>query len=300
MRSSRRSSSATARSCAGVRSSSGGEPGGRGVVSAASYEARKFGVHSAMSLARGRAAVPERRLPAGRRAALPAGQPGRHGDPPAVHAAVRADLDRRGVPRCHGLGRPVRRRPDDRAPHQGGGPRRRRADRLGRRGDATSSSRRSRRTCASRTGSSSCRPARRRPSWRRCRSDGSGGSARRPRSRWPTTGSGRSATSRRCSGTVMEGRFGKHGASLAERARGIDTDPVHDGDPAKSVGHEHTFDRGHDRPRDHRTDAARDGRWGGWAAPVGRRSRGHHRDPTARRLVPHDQPPADARPSRPT
>jgi DNA polymerase-4 len=45
------------------------------------------------------------------------------------------------------------------------------------------------------------------------------------------------------SGDVMEGRFGKHGASLAERARGIDTDPVHDGDPAKSVGHEHTFDR---------------------------------------------------------
>jgi DNA polymerase IV len=41
---------------------------------------------------------------------------------------------------------------------------------------------------------------------------------------------------------VMERRFGKHGVSLAERARGIDADPVHDGDPAKSVGHEHTFD----------------------------------------------------------
>ncbi len=37
-------------------------------------------------------------------------------------------------------------------------------------------------------------------------------------------------------------RFGKHGASLIERARGIDADPVHDGDPAKSVGHEHTFE----------------------------------------------------------
>ena len=37
-------------------------------------------------------------------------------------------------------------------------------------------------------------------------------------------------------------RFGKHGASLLTRARGIDADPVHEGDPAKSVGHEHTFD----------------------------------------------------------
>ena len=37
-------------------------------------------------------------------------------------------------------------------------------------------------------------------------------------------------------------RFGKHGASLVDRARGIDADPVHDGDPAKSVGHEHTFE----------------------------------------------------------
>ncbi len=41
---------------------------------------------------------------------------------------------------------------------------------------------------------------------------------------------------------VVVRRFGKHGASLIERAQGIDADPVHDGDPAKSVGHEHTFD----------------------------------------------------------
>ena len=37
-------------------------------------------------------------------------------------------------------------------------------------------------------------------------------------------------------------RFGKHGASLAQRARGIDDDTVGDRDSAKSIGHEHTFD----------------------------------------------------------
>ena len=37
-------------------------------------------------------------------------------------------------------------------------------------------------------------------------------------------------------------RFGKHGASLVDRAHGRDGDPVDDPDAAKSVGHEHTFD----------------------------------------------------------
>ena len=37
-------------------------------------------------------------------------------------------------------------------------------------------------------------------------------------------------------------RFGKHGASLADRARGLDADPVSGREPAKSIGHEHTFD----------------------------------------------------------
>jgi DNA polymerase-4 len=41
---------------------------------------------------------------------------------------------------------------------------------------------------------------------------------------------------------VVMRRFGKHGGSLVDRARGMDADPVHLGDPAKSVGHEHTFD----------------------------------------------------------
>ncbi len=37
-------------------------------------------------------------------------------------------------------------------------------------------------------------------------------------------------------------RFGKHGASLASRAQGIDPDPVSTPEGAKSIGHEHTFD----------------------------------------------------------
>ena len=37
-------------------------------------------------------------------------------------------------------------------------------------------------------------------------------------------------------------RFGKHGASLVDRAHGVDPDPVDDPDAAKSVSHEMTFD----------------------------------------------------------
>jgi len=37
-------------------------------------------------------------------------------------------------------------------------------------------------------------------------------------------------------------RFGKHGASLVDRALGRDPDPVAAPDAAKSIGHEHTFD----------------------------------------------------------
>jgi len=41
---------------------------------------------------------------------------------------------------------------------------------------------------------------------------------------------------------VLERRFGKHGGALTMRARGVDPDPVSDRAPAKSIGHEHTFD----------------------------------------------------------
>jgi DNA polymerase IV len=41
---------------------------------------------------------------------------------------------------------------------------------------------------------------------------------------------------------VLTRRFGKHGGALAGRARGEDADPVSDHADAKSIGHEHTFD----------------------------------------------------------
>ncbi len=41
---------------------------------------------------------------------------------------------------------------------------------------------------------------------------------------------------------VLERRFGKVGAALGARARGVDPEPVSDRAPAKSIGHEHTFD----------------------------------------------------------
>lgn len=42
--------------------------------------------------------------------------------------------------------------------------------------------------------------------------------------------------------TSLVRRLGQHGASLVDRAHGIDPDPVDDPDRAKSIGHEHTFD----------------------------------------------------------
>ena len=41
---------------------------------------------------------------------------------------------------------------------------------------------------------------------------------------------------------ALRRRFGEHGAQLAERARGIDPSPVESPQDAKSISHEHTFD----------------------------------------------------------
>ena len=94
---------------------------------------------------------------------------------------------------------------------------------------------------------------------------------------------------------LLERRFGKHGSTLADRARGLDADRVvGEGEAAKSVGHEHTFDVDtSDRETIERT-LARDGRGRVRAAArVGRAGvHGDRQDP--RLVVPDDHPPANA------
>ena len=84
----------------------------------------------------------------------------------------------------------------------------------------------------------------RRPSsWRRSRSGGCGASARRRRRPWRDYGV-------RTIGDLAALAAGPRRPPLRQarrvarrtRARASMPDPVHDGDPAKSVGHEHTFD----------------------------------------------------------
>lgn len=64
----------------------GGSRESRGVVSTASYEARKFGVHSAMSMAEAMRRCPQRRLFAGEYEKIPGSVPSDYGNFSALYA----------------------------------------------------------------------------------------------------------------------------------------------------------------------------------------------------------------------
>ena len=117
---------------------------GGGVVLAASYEAKAFGVHAGMSGRRARQLCPGLTFVGRPLPGVPAAR--RRGDGRArrLHAAGRAHLDRRGVPRRDRLGAPVR-AARARSPRRSaqGAARARPAD-LGRCGHAPSTSPRSR------------------------------------------------------------------------------------------------------------------------------------------------------------
>ena len=92
-----------------------GGTSGRGVVAAASYEVRKFGVHSAMPMRTALRAVPARGLRAPAHAALQGSLAPGLRRLPRGHAAGAGPVARRGVPRRHGqpgaAGRRGRHRP---------------------------------------------------------------------------------------------------------------------------------------------------------------------------------------------
>ena len=218
-------------------------------MSAASYEARRFGIHSAMSLREAYRRCPDavflpvdgRRYQAASRDVMAilrrytplvepisideafldvTGSAALFGDGPTIARRIKDDVAGRGRADRLGRGREHQARGQDRVgPAQAG--------RAGRR--------------AARRGGGVPRAAPDRAAVGRRRED-RGRAARVLRS-------GRSATWRRCRRTSSSAGSASTAASLVDRARGIDADPVHDGDPAKSVGHEHTFDVDTSDPR---------------------------------------------------
>ena len=146
----------------------GGDPGGRGVVATASYEARKFGVHSAMPLRTAVRLAPARHLPARRLHGVRARLASVSRHPPELQPAGGVGRPRRGLHRRYGLRAAGRHAARSRGADPRACQRRswgcpcRSALRPRR------SSRRWRRTRQSRTASATSCPAPRPRSWRRC------------------------------------------------------------------------------------------------------------------------------------
>ncbi len=221
----------------------GGDPGARG--RRVGRELRGAALRRALGDAAAdcRRALPGGRLPPGRRREVPPREPARHGDPRPVHAAARAGLDRRGVPRRGRQRASLRAARGDRPADQGQRARRGRTDGQRRRGDHQARREGRLRPAQARRPRRRGARARRPPSLRRCpiaRLWGVGRPDARRSS--PSRACARSATWPSCRSTCSCAASGAHGATLHDRARGIDPSPVTGDAAAKSVSHEHTFD----------------------------------------------------------
>ena len=279
------------------------------------YEARAFGVHSAMPSVRARRLCPQAVFLAGRHDRYGEVSAPGHGDLRVLHAAGRADLARRGVPRRDRARAAARAGPGDRRPTSGAG-------------------------CSTRSGSparSGWRPSSSWPSWPRRRPSpglGADGSAAGPRgegastdgrgARVPAPAAGAGAVGRRAGDArrgssasasprsatwppcrVDDARPARSarppGAHLHALANGIDDRAVEPERQAKSIGHEETFARDH-----HRTGHARARAGAPRPTRVGARLRAprpgradRHAQGALPRL-PHDHPVDDAARRRPT
>ena len=227
----------------------GGTAEGRGVVAAANYEARKFGVHSAMPSAHGRAALPARGRSSSRGWTTTPRSRGR--------SAKSSSSSRRWSSRCRSTRRfstsPAASRlfgsvGRDRPADQAADSRRAAARRLGRRG--AEQVRRQDRQRSAEAGRLRRRRARSecRSFSIRCRSDGCGASARSPAKSFEQLGIRTIGQLRQLPLETLNDLFGSSGEHYWQLAHGIDDRRVVPDREAKSISHETTFAARHRRP----------------------------------------------------